>query len=93
MVVNPDTFLATAGSNASFECLTFVSDTNISLDIVWEYPTGANVVVEGTKITVLNVSSISEGDYKCKVNSSLPRTIAAVGNLKIGMYIIYLLFI
>lgn len=86
MVVSPDTILAIAGSNASFDCLTFVSDMNIPLDTMWEYPAGAMVAVEGTKLTVMNVSLDSEGDYKCKVTSSLLRTITAVGTLKVGMY-------
>ena len=88
VVVNPDTILVTNGNNASFECLTFLSVLNNSLEVTWEYPFGANVVIEGTKLTVVNANSGSEGDYVCKVNLGLQKNMTAVGTLIIGKYLI-----
>ena len=85
VVVSPDTLLIPTGSNASFQCFTFVSNSNVSLNITWEYPAGVNVVIGGTNLNIINVNSSSEGDYRCIVQSNLQRTMTAVGTLRIGM--------
>lgn len=85
VVVSPDTLLIPTGSNASFQCLTSVSNINVSLNITWEYPAGASVITEGTNLNVINVNLSSEGDYRCIVQSNLQRTVTAVGTLRIGM--------
>ena len=86
MVVNPDTRLVASGSNTSFECLVFANNFSSSLNVTWEYPTGANIFIEGTKLVILNASTSSEGEYKCRVHSKLQRTVTAVGILRIGKY-------
>lgn len=86
MVVSPDKVLVASGSSASFECLTFTSDLNVSLTVTWEYPAGADIVVEGAKLIIVNATASSEGDYKCIVHSSLQKTVTTVGVLRIGMY-------
>ena len=86
VVVSPDKILVASGSSASFECLTFASNSNASLTVTWEYPGGADVVVEGAKLIIANATASSEGSYKCIVHSSSQRTVTAVGVLRIGMY-------
>lgn len=86
MVVSPDKILVASGNSATFECLTFASNLNISLGVTWEYPAGADIVVDGAKLIIVNASASSEGEYKCIVHSSLKRTVTAVGALRIGMY-------
>lgn len=65
-----------------------MSDLNITLNITWEYPTGAesSVIIEGTTLTVTDVSKSSEGDYRCIVHSNLQGSVTAVGTLRIGMW-------
>ena len=63
-----------------------MSNFSVSLDVTWEYPNGASIIIDGVKLIVVNVSSSSEGYYRCIVHSSLQRTVTAVGNLIIGMY-------
>ena len=86
VVVSPDTLLVQTGSNATFQCLSSVNNLIVSLNVTWEYPAGANVIIEGTDLKIINVNSSSEGDYKCIVHSSLQITVTAVGTLRIGMY-------
>ena len=86
MVVSPDKILIASGSSASFECLTFASNSNVSLTVTWEYPAGADIIVEGAKLIIVNATASSEGGYKCIVHSSLWRTVTAVGVLRLGMY-------
>ena len=86
VVVSPDTVLVPTGRDTSFQCLTHVSNANVSLNVTWEYPAGATVLTEGTNLNVINVSSSSEGEYRCIVKSNLQRAVTAVGTLRIGMY-------
>ena len=86
VVVSPDKILVASGSSASFECLTFASNSNVSLTVTWEYPVGADIVEEGAKLIIVNARASSEGSYKCIVHTSLQRTVTAVGVLIIGMY-------
>lgn len=85
MVVSPDKILVASGGSASFECLTFASNLSVPLTVTWEYPAGADIVVEGAKLIIVNATASSEGSYKCIVHSSLERTVTAVGVLRIGM--------
>ena len=86
-VVTPDTHLVPVEGNATFQCLTAaVGNISVSLNVTWEYPLGANVISEGTKLSIVNISSASEGIYRCIVRSNLQTTVTAVGTLRIGMY-------
>lgn len=86
VVVSPDALLVPTGRNASFQCLISVSNFSVSFNVTWEYPAGATVVTEGTNLNVINVSSSSEGEYRCIVRSNLQGMVTAVGTLRIGMY-------
>ena len=96
MNVVPESTLVSERSEVVFECIANTNTPGSSLSISWEYPQGSEIVVREKFLSVVNVTSESEGIYTCTVTSNSTGSViqsSGSASLKFGMMAICCLWV